>query len=315
MEKTTLKILVTGGAGFIGSHIVEHYVNAAAEVVIVDDLSMGLKVNIPDSKTVTFYEKSVTEYDFMDKLLIEEQFDYIFLMAAIASVADTIERPLESHEVNQNANIHILETIRVNNLKIKRVIFPSSAAVYGNLPELPKREDGAVLPMTPYAIDKYASEKYVLAYSALYGIPTAVSRFFNVYGPRQNPKSPYSGVISILTSAMRDDKQFKIFGDGEQTRDFVFVNDVIQALLLLATSDDAIGNVYNVGTGSSISLNDTVKNYGEATNKTVNIEYLDERKGDIKYSSADITKLESLGYKAKYSVKAGLAEYWTSIQA
>lgn len=314
MNKKKLKVLVTGGAGFIGSHVVEHYLVENAEVVIVDDMSMGCEANIPDSDQVTFYNKSITDYDFMSKLIVESNFDYIYLLAAIASVADTIERPLESHEVNQNANIHVLETLRLNNLKPKRVLFASSAAVYGNLPELPKSEYGAVLPMTPYAIDKYATEKFVLAYSKLYEIPTAVARFFNVYGPRQNPQSPYSGVLSILTSAMVEDKTFKIFGDGDQTRDFVFVKDVVQALVLLSKKQAAVGHVYNVGTGSSISLNDTIDVYSEVTGIDVDTQYQAPRVGDIKFSSADITRLKGLGYEAKFSVKEGLAEYWKSLE-
>ena len=200
--------MVTGGAGFIGSHVVEEYVKNGNEVVVVDDLSMGSRNNLPSSDKVTFYERSITEYDFMNRLLIENDFDLIFLLAAIASVADTIDRPFESHQVNQEANVRILETIRTNGLSPRRVIFASSAAVYGTLPDLPKTEVGPVQPATAYAIDKYASERFVLAYSTLYNIPAVAVRFFNVFGPRQNPASPYSGVLSIISSALKN--RFKV---------------------------------------------------------------------------------------------------------
>ena len=227
------KVLVTGGAGFIGSNLVDQLIQDGDEVVIVDDLSMGLASNIPSSPKVTFYEHSITDHGFMKDLLLKEQFDYIYLLAAIASVADSVARPYETHQINQEANIFILETIRQHKLPIKKVLFTSSAAVYGNNPELPKREDSTIDPLTPYAIDKFATERFVIDYGKLYNIPTVAVRFFNVYGPRQNPKSPYSGVLSLITQAAKHQAAFTIFGDGEQTRDFVFIKDVIQALCLL----------------------------------------------------------------------------------
>lgn len=230
MNKT---VLVTGGAGFIGSHVVERHLNEGNAVVVVDDLSMGLLENLPENDNLTFFEKSITDTTFMNDLLVKYNFDYIYLLAAIASVADTIERPYESHQVNQEANIAILESLRINNLRPQRILFSSSAATYGTLPDLPKREDGPVRPATAYAIDKYATERFVLTYSALYDLPAVAVRFFNVYGPRQNPKSPYSGVLSIITSALQDNSVFRLFGDGLQTRDFVYVKDVVAGQNLL----------------------------------------------------------------------------------
>lgn len=175
MNKT---VLVTGGAGFIGSHVVERHLNEGNAVVVVDDLSMGLLKNPPENDNLTFFEKSITDTTFMNDLLVKYNFDYIYLLAAIASVADTIERPYESHQVNQEANIAILESLRINNLRPHRILFSSSAATYGTLPDLPKREDGPVRPATAYAIDKYATERFVLTYSALYDLPAVAVRFF-----------------------------------------------------------------------------------------------------------------------------------------
>lgn len=308
-----MKVLVTGGAGFIGSHVVEEHVNSGDQIIIVDDFSMGKWENIPKSGAVTVYEKSITDYKFIEKLLIEEKFDVIYLLAAIASVADTIERPFESHLVNQEANLVILETIRTNKLSVQRIIFASSAAVYGNLPKVPKEESDPVLPDTAYAIDKYATERFVLAYSHLYQIPTVAFRFFNVYGPRQNPKSPYSGVLSIAANALKNDSVFKVFGDGLQTRDFVYVKDVVQALQLGMRNDDMIGQVFNVATGHARSLNETLALLETAAQRHFKLEYLDPRVGDIKYSSAQIDKIQSYGYQPKFNLNRGLQQYWESL--
>ncbi|WP_054735995.1 NAD-dependent epimerase/dehydratase family protein, partial [Secundilactobacillus similis] len=230
------KILITGGAGFIGSNLTDALIEDN-EIVVVDDLSMGNVENLPQSTHLHFFEHSITDKKFMNQLLLDWQFDYIFLLAAVASVADTIERPLETHEINQNANIDILETIRVKELKVKKILFASSAAVYGNNPELPKRENSPIDPLSPYAIDKFATERFVIDYGILYKIPTVCTRFFNVYGPKQNPKSPYSGVLSLISEATKNGELFSVFGDGKQIRDFVYVEDVIQALQILIIND------------------------------------------------------------------------------
>ncbi len=170
-------ILITGGAGFIGSNLADVLIEDN-EIVVVDDLSMGKIENLPQSNHLHFFKHSIVDKKFMDALLIDWKFDYIFLLAAVASVADTIERPLETHEINQNANVNILDAIRVNNLSIKKLLFASSAAVYGNDPELPKKESSHVDPLTPYAIDKFAMERFAIDYGILYNIPTVATRFF-----------------------------------------------------------------------------------------------------------------------------------------
>lgn len=308
------KILITGGAGFIGSNLAKSFPKDT-DIFIVDDLSMGKKENIKDLKNVIFFEESILNYEFINNLLKTENFDYIFHLAAIASVADSIDRPLETSQVNFNATLNILNTLKkINNLSLKRFVFASSAAVYGNLADLPKKESSCVNPTTPYAIDKYASEKYTLSFNQLYGIPTSSVRFFNVYGPNQNPKSPYSGVISIIIDKFTDklngmDTKFSLYGDGKQTRDFIYVDDVIQALKLVAYSKEALGNVYNVGTGKETSLNELIKMISMIFNLEINISNYSERDGDIKESFADIELLENLGFKQRYTIQQGLEKY------
>lgn len=307
------KILVTGGAGFIGSNLVEELIKDDNNVTVVDDLSMGLRSNLPPDDKITFFEKSITDYDFMENLLLTEKFDYIFLLAAVASVADSIARPAYTHEVNQNANLFILETIRKNKLPVKNLLFASSAAIYGDEPTLPKSENSAICPLTPYAIDKFATERFVLDYGKLYGMNTVAVRFFNVYGPRQNPASPYSGVLSILADRLMKGRQFTLYGDGEQTRDFVFVKDVVVALRLLMTHEDSEKDVYNVATGSTTSINEVIAEMENISGKKLDIEITDAREGDIKHSLADISKLEALGYVPAYSLADGLDLYLKSL--
>lgn len=307
-ELKNSKILITGGAGFIGSNLADALVEDN-EIVVVDDLSMGKIENLPKSDNLHFFEHSITDYQFMSNLLVEWNFDYIFLLAAVASVADTIERPMETHEVNQNANLNILETIRIKHLKIKKLHFASSAAVYGNNPELPKKETSPIEPLSPYAIDKYATERFVIDYGKLYGIPTVVTRFFNVYGPKQNPKSPYSGVLSLIKKSILSNSVFKIHGDGNQTRDFIFVADVVNVLVNLVVSKNT-KNVYNVATGSAKSLNQVIEIFSEIYGKKINCQFVEQRKGDIRNSVASIETLsKAINFSPKFNLQAGLIEY------
>ncbi|WP_290033371.1 NAD-dependent epimerase/dehydratase family protein [Ligilactobacillus cholophilus] len=304
-------VLITGGAGFVGSNLADRLIKQGDHITIVDDLSMGLIENIPDSDQVDFFEESITNKAFMENLLVKNKFDYIYLFAGVASVADSVARPYETHQVNQEANIFLLEVIRKNKLPVKKVLFASSAAVYGDDPVLPKKEvDSRIKPLTPYAIDKFASERYMVDYRDLYGIPTVAVRFFNIYGPKQNPSSPYSGVISIITECIRENKVFNLYGDGNQVRDFVYIDDVIDALMLLTRDNNASYGVYNVASGLQTSVNDMIQAYENITGKTLQIDYKPERKGDIKYSYADISKLSKLGYCPIYNIEDGLKKYW-----
>lgn len=302
--------LVTGGAGFIGSNLVEKLVKDGNQVFVVDDLSMGKIENLVgiDKNGYQFCEHSITDKKFMSNLLQEKSFDYIVLLAAVASVADSIERPYETHLVNQEANINILETIRKYHLPVKKVLFSSSAAVYGNLPDLPKKETSRVDPLTPYAVDKYATERFVINYGRLYHIPTVATRFFNVYGPKQNPQSPYSGVLSIITECLKNNTKFTLFGDGSQERDFVYIEDVVKALLLLLHST-AQHEVYNVATGNSETLLTVIKQIEKIASTELAIETAAERTGDIRSSQADVSKLKSLGFAIENDLQQGLTKY------
>lgn len=306
-----MKYLITGGAGFIGSNLIDELMKNDNQVVVVDDLSMGKYENISSyvGNGVTFLQKSITDFNFITNLLKKEKFDYIVLLGAVASVADSIERPKETHQINLEANLNILETIRKFDLPIKKLLFASSAAVYGNNPELPKKETSPIAPLTPYAIDKFASERYAINYGKLYGIPTVATRFFNVYGPKQNPVSPYSGVLSLIYNSLLNDKEFTIFGDGKQTRDFTYVKDVVKAILLLLSNETALFDVYNVATGARTTLNEDIKAFEKALGKNLKINYAQERSGDIKHSYADISKLKSLGFKPTYTIEQGIDEY------
>lgn len=308
------KYLVTGGAGFIGSNLVEKLILRGDSVVIVDNLSMGKieNINCFPEKYVSFYKEDITNYSFMEQLLISEKFDYIVLLGAVASVADSVQNPQGTHIINQEANVNIYEIIRKNKLKIKKLLFASSAAVYGDEPTLPKSEDSIIKPLTPYAIDKFASERYALTYGKLYDIPTIATRFFNVYGPKQNPESPYSGVLSIIKNKLKNDEVFTMYGDGEQTRDFTYIDDVIEAILILLHNTDIKWDVYNVATGKAISLNKIIKIFEKISNKNLKIRYEQERKGDIKKSQADITKIrENVGFNPRFSLELGLKKYYS----
>lgn len=310
MEKQ--KILITGGAGFIGSNL-SNYLSLNNDVVAIDDLSMGKRENLI-SKDIEFIKGSVTDYDLMTKILSQYQFDYIFHLAAVASVADSLVRPLETHEVNANSTIHLLELVKETQSHIKRIVFASSAAIYGDLPQLPKTEESEIRPLTPYAIDKYASESYLLNYGQLCGIPASAIRLFNVFGPRQNPNSPYSGVISILMECYKkmlkgEKASFTCFGDGEQTRDFIFIDDVIRAILLIAQSSESIGSFYNIGYGKATSLNDIIDIMNDINEQNLSVCYENERDGDIKYSYCSNKKLINLGFEPQYTVYSGMRKY------
>lgn len=308
--------LITGGAGFIGSTLANH-LSAKNSVIVIDDLSMGKEENLVKNSNLRFIKGSVTDKSLMETTLSENNFDFIFHLAAIASVADSVERPIETHQVNFESVLMLLELIRTYQKELKRLVFSSSAAVYGDEPTLPKREESVIRPLTPYAIDKFAAEQYVLDYSHLYGVNTSAVRFFNVYGPNQNPESPYSGVISILVDRYKkilqgEETQFTLFGDGSQSRDFVFVEDVIQALILVATKDEALGKQFNVGTGSATTLNELIQIINETLEVELPVNYESERDGDIKESVADITRLRGLSYKSNFSVQEGMRKYLIS---
>ncbi|GEQ38840.1 MAG: NAD-dependent epimerase/dehydratase family protein [Staphylococcus equorum] len=314
-----MNYLITGGAGFIGSSLANYLVDKGHSVTVIDDLSMGKTENIETNK-ITFINADVRDLESMNDVFQNNQFDYIFLLAAIASVADSVERPIETHNVNFESILYTLELARKTQKNLKRILFTSSAAVYGDEPTLPKKEESVIRPLTPYAIDKFAAEKYTLLYNNLYELPTSAVRFFNVYGLRQNPASVYSGVLSIIskqfTKLLNHEKvEFNLYGDGEQTRDFVYINDVIDALLLVAGSEESKGEVYNIGAGQYTSLNEVINVFEKISGVKLPVNYLQAREGDIKASYADISKLVSLGYRPNYNIYKGIEEYFSALLA
>lgn len=313
-----MNYLVTGGAGFIGSTLSNRLLEEGHKVVVIDDLSMGKKENLISSSNLVFIEGSVSDNELLCNVLSKFKFNYIFHLAAIASVADSVDRPIETHKVNYDSVLNILMLIKEKQADLQKFVFASSAAVYGDDKELPKSEDSPIRPLTQYAVDKYAAERTVLNAFHLYGIPTTATRFFNVYGPNQNPASPYSGVVSILLDRFIqqniDNKlSFTLYGNGEQTRDFIYVDDVVSALLLVAKSNNSLGKVYNVGISEETSLNYVIRELEKIFNKKIKIEKKPARSGDINKSVSDNTALRELGFIENYTINEGLKKLVQSI--
>ena len=285
-----MKALVTGGAGFIGSHIVDRLLKDDHEVIVLDDFSTGHRSNLPDNEKLT-----IIEGDISNQVTVKECMqgtDWVFHKAAVASVPKTVNDPVGSSAVNYQGTLHLLEAARNNN--VKRFVFASSAALYGDEPTLPKIETMCPLTLSPYAVDKLASEFACGMYTKLYGLETVCLRYFNVYGPKQDPSSPYSGVISIFTDKLKNKQTPSIFGDGQQTRDFVFVSDVVEANMKAVTTQQGTGQYYNIATGKKITLNQLLETLCEIYNIDFNVNYGDVRKGDIKESYAVIEKANSI---------------------
>ena len=320
------KALVTGGAGFIGSHLAQELVRQGYQVIILDDLSTGKMENIRplinssrispnpvNSKNSTNSMNSMTQgVDFIEgsitKLpLLQEIFpgvDFVFHLAAIPSVPRSIENPLASHEVNTTGTLNVLLAARDNS--VKKVIYASSASVYGDIPTLPKKEDMLPNPQSPYAVSKLCSEYYCQAFQRIYGLPTVCLRYFNVYGPRQDPNSPYAAVIPIFIKRLSEGNPPTVFGDGKQTRDFTFVKDAVEATILAAESD-ATG-VFNIGTGQRVTINNLARLVTKLTGKDIKPIYQQPRSGDIRHSLADISKAKQFGYNPKHTLEQGLRQ-------
>ena len=301
-----IKAVVTGGAGFIGSHITEELMQRGYHVIVIDDLSTGKMENIQhllDEGNLNFVRGSITNLALLQKFFSDA--DYIFHQAAIPSVPRSIKNPLASNEVNVTGTLNVLSAARDQG--IKKVIFASSSSVYGDTPNLPKREDMTPNPQSPYAVTKLAAEYYCRVFTDVYGISTICLRYFNVFGARQNPDSQYAAVIPKFIKAINEGKSPVIFGDGEQTRDFTFIKDVVHANILAAESK-AFG-VFNIGKGDRISINQLAQIILKLNGKeNVKPLYENGRLGDIKHSLADISKAQSFGYKPEYDVEKGIIE-------
>jgi len=299
--------LITGGCGFIGSHIAEALKEQKHTVIIYDNLSSGYEHNIAGFRDkITFIKADIRDMKTLTTAM--KGVDYVFHKAAMVSVFDSVERPIENHDINITGTLNVLNAAKESG--VKRVVAASSASVYGNDPVLPKTEDMIPSPKSPYALAKIAMEYYMRIFAELYGLETVVFRYFNVYGSRQDPGSIYSGVISRFIDDILTDRKPTVFGDGLQTRDFIFIQDVVEANFL-AMSNQTLGKgeVFNIATGYRTSLLDLIDIIKDLSGKDVKSRFKDVRRGDIRHSVADISRARhELGFTPRYDVKRGLME-------
>ena len=304
------RVVVTGGAGFIGSHLVDALATVAGRVVVIDDLSTGSISNLSaalSSSTVEFVHGSILDSALLGTVIAAH--DTVFHFAAIPSVTRSLQDPLASDLVNVHGTLSVLKAATAANAA--HVVFASSSSVYGDSTLLPRLETAIPQPISPYAVSKLTGEHYCQVFVDQFGLSTTVVRFFNVYGPRQSPHSQYSAVVPLFIDAALDSRPLTIYGDGQQTRDFTYVEDVVRACLVLAARQS--GGVFNVAASSTISVNYLAERVLRATASTAPIRHLAERPGDIRDSAADIGKLRALGYKPQHSIEGGLEKTvkWT----
>ncbi len=294
-----MNILITGCAGFIASHIVEELLQDKDNNIIgIDNFYSGTKENLEFIKSMDknnkfkFIEADIVNFDKMNKIIKENNIIQVYHLAAIVSVQESIENPLLSNEVNVKGTINILESSRLNN--VKRVVFSSSAAVYGDEPTQPKNELSQTKPISPYGLEKLIGEQYMKLYNELYGLETIVLRYFNVYGQRQSAISDYSGVISIFDKLFREDKVPNIYGDGEQYRDFVYVKDIVNANIKAMNNINITHDIFCVGTSQKVSINNLFNVMNKKYSKDFKPNYLENRDGDIKESICDNSKIKDI---------------------
>jgi UDP-glucose 4-epimerase len=295
---------VTGGAGFIGSNLVHRLAQDGHEVVVVDNLSTGHAENLSGlDGRVTLIRQSICKTDALRTAF--SGVGVVFHQAALASVPRSISDPLATNSSNVDGTLSVL--VAAKDAGVKRVVMASSSSVYGNAPLLPKREDMQVDPLSPYAVSKYASELYARVFAGAYGLETVVLRYFNVFGPRQDPSCQYAAVIPRFIAAMLMGNRPTVFGDGERSRDFTFVENVVQANLLAASAPGISGEVFNVGCGGRYSLNSLVQELNKILGVQIEPEYEASRPGDVQHSLASIEKAyRCLGYKPLVSFEEGL---------
>ena len=305
------KVIITGGAGFIGSHLAEELAGQGCRTIILDDLSTGKIENIKDllkNDNVEFSRGSVTDLSLL-KELFKDTYN-VFHLAAIPSVPRSIENPQATHEVNLSGTLNVLLAAKENS--VNKVIYSSSSSVYGDTPTLPKKEDMIPHPLSPYAAAKLGGEYYCQVFHKVYKLPTVCLRYFNVYGPRQDPNSQYAAVIPSFIKTTIADNTPIIFGDGEQTRDFTFVKDAVEANILVAQSDSC--GLFNISRGESITINRLAELIIGLVGHKVEPIHQEPQPGDIRHSLADISRARAFGYKPKYSLEEGLRETVRSFQ-
>jgi len=300
-----MRYLVTGGAGFIGSNTVEELVRRGHSVVVLDDLSSGREDNLAEFRNkITFIKGSITDIEVVRKAMHEAE--YVLHLAARTSVPRSVKDPIETNKINIDGTLNVL--VAAKELKVKRVAFAASSSAYGETPTLPKVETMQPQPISPYGVTKYVGELYGQTFGRCYGLENVALRYFNIFGPRQDPSSPYSGVLAKFCTAFLEDTQPVVFGDGEQTRDFTYVENAVQANLLACEAANVSGKVFNVGVGGRISLNEVLRELEKITGKKLDAKYDPPRDGDIRDSQADISQArEYLGYEPQVSFEEGLA--------
>lgn len=302
-------ILVTGGAGFVGSHIVDT-LSSQNNVIVLDNLFTGLSSNLEESKDRVKFVKG----DVLDKALIKDivkDIDYIFHLAAHVGNIRSIENPYYDMEVNIKGTLNLLEACRDS--RVKRLIYSGSAAIYGEAKHLPIDEDHPLYPESPYAVSKMAAEKYCFAFNKVHDIPVAVLRYFNIYGPRQDT-SEYANAISIFLDKFSRKEPINIYGDGKQTRDFIFVGDIVAANILAATHPAAIGGVFNIATGLATTINQLVDIIRQVSGYKGTVNYAPFRAGEIIHSRANTEKASKvLGFRPQTSLKDGLSLTWKGL--
>jgi nucleoside-diphosphate-sugar epimerase len=297
--------LVTGGAGFIGSHIAAGLASEGARVRIIDDLSTGYSENLDEiDGDIDFVKASVADENAVRRTL--EDVELVFHEAAIPSVPRSVEDPRLTHIASVDATFSLLLACREK--KVRRVVYAASSSAYGDQPTLPKREDMMPDPLSPYAVAKLVGEYYCQVFARVYGLETISLRYFNVFGPRQDPSSQYSGVISRFISALLRDQRPVVYGDGEQTRDFTYIDNVVDANLKAAQTSQGIGSTINIANGQQISLNQLLQEIKELTGRlNVGAEYQKPRAGDVLHSVADISRArEFLGFEPRVGLREGL---------
>jgi len=302
------EILVTGGAGFIGSHIVDRLLDEGFKVRVLDNLSTGEKKNLAqhqNNKSFQFIEGDIRNFDLVKNTV--KGVDAVIHEAALVSVTRSVEDPILSNEVNITGTVNLLKACV--DAHVKRFVYASSCAVYGDTETLPNHENLAPKPLSPYAVEKLAAEKYAKVFHNVYGLETVSLRYFNVYGPRQK-YGPYSGVISIFINRLLENKPPIICGDGEQTRDFINVKDVVEANMLALSKRKAVGEVFNISTGEATTINKLTETIQKIMGKTsLKPVHAEPRPGDIKHSYGDITKAKrNLEYEPKVQLEKGLSE-------
>jgi nucleoside-diphosphate-sugar epimerase len=306
--------LVTGGAGFIGSHLSEELVHRGHTVRVADSLITGRRANLEHLPAVEFHQGDLADLDFARSVV--QGCDFVLHQAAIPSVPRSVADPIASNRANVDATLAVLVAAR--DAGVKRLVFAGSSSAYGNTDTLPKHEDMPSIPLSPYALQKVVGEQYLQMFTELYGLETVSTRYFNVFGPRQDPSSPYSGVISVFATALLENRAPTIYGDGGQTRDFTYVANVVDGVLRACEAPAASGEVINVATGGRISLNQLFREMKSIIGGSVDPVYAEPRAGDVRDSQADIGKARALlGYQPSVSFEEGLRRtiQWYRAQA